>query len=131
MNFYYEKNIDSDAESNVRFRERLLRSAGPKSFNRFLKRSADYVECVAREAEYRERGEVLDIETFQHLRRENSAVTVCFGLLEYTLGIDLPDHVFENDIFLKLYWDAVDMVCWANVNSGFIMVFYAGALNNF
>jgi hypothetical protein len=100
---------------------------GPKSFNRFLKHCADYVECVAREAEYRERGEVLDMEAFKHLRRENSAIRLCFGLFEYTLGIDLPDHVFENEIFLKLYWDAADMVCWANVSSGLTMVSVLGS----
>jgi hypothetical protein len=70
---------------------------------------------VAREAEYRERGEVLDMESFKHLRRENSAIRLCFGLFEYSLGIDLPDEVFENPIFERLYWAAADMVCWANV----------------
>jgi hypothetical protein len=70
---------------------------------------------VAREAEYRERGEVLDMESFKHLRRENSAIRLCFGLFEYSLGIDLPDEVFENPVFESLYWAAADMVCWANV----------------
>lgn len=70
---------------------------------------------MAREAEYRERGEVLDMESFKHLRRENSAIRLCFGLFEYSLGIDLPDEVFENPTFERLYWAAADMVCWANV----------------
>jgi hypothetical protein len=70
---------------------------------------------VAQEAEYRERGEVLDMESFKHLRRENSAIRLCFGLFEYSLGIDLPDEIFENSIFESLYWAAADMVCWANV----------------
>jgi Terpene synthase family 2, C-terminal metal binding len=98
-----------------RFRERLTRTSAPRSFRRFLRHSEDYIECVAREAEYRERGEVLDMESFKHLRRENSAIRLCFGLLEYSLGIDLPDEVFENPVFASLYWAAADMVCWANV----------------
>jgi Terpene synthase family 2, C-terminal metal binding len=98
-----------------RFRHRLTRTSGPHSFQRFLRHSEDYIECVAREAEYRERGQVLDMESFKHLRRENSAIRLCFGLLEYSLGIDLPDEVFENPIFESLYWAAADMVCWANV----------------
>lgn len=98
-----------------RFRERLTRTSGPRSFRRFLKHSEDYIECVSLEAEYRERGEILDMESFKHLRRENSAIRLCFGLFEYSLGIDLPDEVFHNSIFERLYWAAADMVCWANV----------------
>jgi Terpene synthase family 2, C-terminal metal binding len=98
-----------------RFRERLTHTSAPRSFRRFLRHSEDYIECVAREAEYRERGEVLDMESFKHLRRENSAIRLCFCLLEYSLGIDLPDDVFENPVFASLYWAAVDMVFWANV----------------
>ena len=70
---------------------------------------------MALEAEYRERGVVLDMESFKHLRRENSAIRLCFGLFEYSLGIDLPDEVFEDTVFESLYWAAADMVCWANV----------------
>ncbi|KAH9958616.1 terpenoid synthase [Russula dissimulans] len=102
------------AKMTGEFRERLTRTSGPCSFRRFLKHCEDYIECVAREAEYRERGEVLDMESFKHLRRENSAIRLCFGLFEYSLGIDLPDEVFENQIFERLYWAAADMVCWAN-----------------
>jgi hypothetical protein len=49
------------------------------------------------------------------LRRENSAVRLCFGLLESVLGIDLPDKVFADDIFMSLHFTAVDMICWSNV----------------
>ncbi|KAI0261488.1 terpenoid synthase [Gloeopeniophorella convolvens] len=96
------------------FRERLTRTSGPCSFRRFLKHCEDYIDGVGREAEYRERGEVLDMESFKHLRRENSAIRLCFGLFEFSLGIDLPDEVFENPVFQNLYWAAADMVCWAN-----------------
>ncbi|KAI0077886.1 terpenoid synthase [Panus rudis PR-1116 ss-1] len=96
------------------FRTRFLKYAGPGCHKRFLKHCEDYVEAVAREAEYRERGEVLDLSSFEALRRENSAIRVCFGLFEFALGVDLPDEVFENPQFMNLYWAAADMVCWAN-----------------
>ncbi|KAH9035467.1 isoprenoid synthase domain-containing protein [Lactarius deliciosus] len=102
------------AKMTGEFRARLTRTSGPCSFRRFLKHCQDYIECVAQEAEYRERGEVLDMESFKHLRRENSAIRLCFGLFEYSLGIDLPDEIFENPVFESLYWAAADMVCWAN-----------------
>lgn len=99
-----------------RFRARLLTSMGPQSFCRFLKVNENYIDCVAREAEYRERGELLDMESFKPLRRENSAVRCTFGLIEFTLGIDLPDVVFEDATFMKTYWAALDMVWLANVS---------------
>ena len=100
-----------------RFRGRLLEFAKPACFRRFLIHSAAYVEAVAVEAELRERDEVLDVASFQPLRRENSAIRVCFGLFEFALGIDLPDAVFADQTFMSLYWAAADMVCWANVGS--------------
>lgn len=99
------------------FRARLLKSAGPACFRRFLKHSEAYVDAVAREAELREQGQVLDLISFEPLRRENSAIRLCFGLFEFALGIDLPDEVFEDEAFMNLYWAAADMVCWANVSS--------------
>ncbi|EPQ52751.1 terpenoid synthase [Gloeophyllum trabeum ATCC 11539] len=96
------------------FRQRFMRHAGPGCLRRFLKHSEDYVEAVAKEAEYRERGEVLGRDAFRDLRRENSAVRLCFGLFEFCLGIDLPDEVFEDHTFMSLYWAACDMVCWSN-----------------
>lgn len=83
------------------FRASLLRSAGPQSFRRFLKLSEDYIDCVAKEAEYRDRNHILDLESFKHLRRRNSGAPVVFGLIECTLGIDLPDEVFEDANILE------------------------------
>ncbi|EIW57364.1 terpenoid synthase [Trametes versicolor FP-101664 SS1] len=102
------------AKMTREFKQRLLAFAGPNSYRRFLMHCDDYVNAVAREAEYRERGEVLDIDAFQTLRRENSAIRLCFGLFEFALGIDLPDFVFQDPHFMTLYWSAADMVCWSN-----------------
>ncbi|KAH9856521.1 terpenoid synthase [Lenzites betulinus] len=102
------------AKMTREFKQRFLAFAGPNSYRRFLMHCDDYVNAVAREAEYRERGQVLDIASYQTLRRENSAIRVCFGLFEFALGIDLPDAVFHDVHFMTLYWAAADMVCWSN-----------------
>lgn len=99
-----------------RFAARLASQAGPNAVRRFLAHSASYIDGVIKEAELRERGEVLNVEEFQGLRRENSAVRVCFDLAECLLNIDLPDEVFEDPAFLEVYYAATDMVCWSNVN---------------
>ena len=83
---------------------------------RFVKHFEDYIDAVAKEAEYRERGEVLNMASFEALRRENSAIRLCFGLFEFCFGVDLPDEVFNDPTFTTLYWAAADMVCWSNVS---------------
>ena len=92
-----------------------MRTAGANCRRRFLKHCEDYIEAISKEAEYRERDEVLDMERYETLRRENSAVRLCFMLSMYALDIDLPDEVFEDSAFMTVYFAACDLVCWANV----------------
>ncbi|EPT02354.1 hypothetical protein FOMPIDRAFT_1048039 [Fomitopsis schrenkii] len=81
----------------------------------FRKRLLQFdVNAVAVEAELRERDEVLDPESYIVLRRENSAVRLCFGMFGFTLGLDLPDEIFEHPVLMRLHLAAVDMICWAN-----------------
>ncbi|KXN91677.1 Linoleate 10R-lipoxygenase COP4 [Leucoagaricus sp. SymC.cos] len=113
------RNPDSDDESVVAkitrdFRTRLVRLAGPNNLCRFIKLCEDYTSCVTREAELREAGQVLSMQEYIPLRRNNSAVLLCLSLVEYTLGIDLPDDIYEHPVFLRAYWAACDHVCWAN-----------------
>lgn len=92
-----------------------MRLAGERCSRRFLKHCEDYVNAVAREAELRERGEVLDMQSFILLRRENSAVRLCFSLIEYASGIDLPDEIYDDETFMTAYMAGTDLVCWSNV----------------
>ncbi|KAH9928682.1 isoprenoid synthase domain-containing protein [Fomitopsis serialis] len=102
------------AKMTREFRDRLQQFAGPGCMRRFLKHCENYIDAVAKEAEYRERGVVLDVTSFETLRRENSAIRLCFGLFEFCFGVDLPDEVFDDPTFMALYWAAADMVCWSN-----------------
>jgi len=93
-----------------------MRTAGVNCRRRFLEHCEDYIEAISKEAEYRERDEVLDMERYETLRRENSAVRLCFMLAMYALDIDLPNEVFEDSAFMTVYFAACDLVCWANVS---------------
>ncbi|KAG6861994.1 hypothetical protein C0995_008181 [Termitomyces sp. Mi166 len=97
-----------------RFRARLMRIYGPKATARFLRNWETYCASVITEAELREQEKILDVDAFITLRRENSAVRLCFSLIEYCLGTDLSDEVFKHPVFLEIYWAAVDLICWAN-----------------
>ncbi|KAH9895892.1 terpenoid synthase [Cubamyces lactineus] len=96
------------------FRQRLLRHCGPLIYQRFIVCCKAYVEAVAVEAELRARGEVLDLEAYQTLRRENSGVPSAFALAGYALGINLPNEIFEHPMFVVMRHAATDMVCWSN-----------------
>ncbi|KAF9818594.1 hypothetical protein IEO21_02699 [Rhodonia placenta] len=96
------------------FRERIMKVDIPACHNRLFKHCESYVNAFSVEAELRERDEILDIDSYIRLRRENSAVRCCFGLFGYVLGIDLPDSIFEHPVFMRMHLAAVDMVCWSN-----------------
>ncbi|KAL9714201.1 Bifunctional terpene synthase Agr4 [Leucoagaricus gongylophorus] len=115
------RNPNSDDDSVVAkitrdFRARFVRLAGPNNLHRFVKLCGEYTRCVTREAELREAGEVLSMQEYVPLRRNNSAVLLCLALNEYILGIDLPEDIYENPVFMKAYWAVCDHVCWANVS---------------
>ena len=79
--------------------------------------ATDYIASVVEEAALRERGEVVDMQSYENLRRNNSAVPTCFALIPYCLHIDLPDEVVEDPIFNRINLAGIDMVCWSNVSS--------------
>ncbi|KLO08670.1 terpenoid synthase [Schizopora paradoxa] len=96
------------------FRERYARKAGANCMRRFVENCENYCAAVAKEAELRDLDCTLDIDSFTKLRREYSATQLCVGLFEYVHGIDLPDAVFDDDVFRLVYWAGVDMLCLTN-----------------
>ena len=80
-----------------------------------MQHSEAYVNGFGVEADLREQNIVLDVTSYDHLRRENSAVRYCLGLIGYLLNCDLPDEIFEHPVFMRMHLAAVDMVTWSNV----------------
>lgn len=97
-------------------KRRLCRADLPASYARVIKLWEDYVSSNIRQAELRERCEILDLNTFTPLRRDNSAVPLCIGVIAFVIGIDIPDEMFEHPIMTKLYLAAADMVWLSNVS---------------
>ncbi|KAL1668106.1 isoprenoid synthase domain-containing protein [Schizophyllum commune] len=93
-------------QATKEFRERLMVGIGPRCFQRFIKHGED--------PNLPEKGKVLSIKDFLPTRRDNSGVRQCFCLIEYSLGIDLPEFVLEDPTFQEIYWAGVDLVCWEN-----------------
>ncbi|KZV98043.1 terpenoid synthase [Exidia glandulosa HHB12029] len=102
------------AKITQEFAARLWPAYGPNAMRRFVSTFASYLEYVVEEAEHRERGEILDLASYEKLRRENSGCGPYYCLIEYALAIDLPDFVYDNRHFDAFYWASVDMACYAN-----------------
>ncbi|KAL5485913.1 hypothetical protein ACEPAI_6956 [Sanghuangporus weigelae] len=96
------------------FRSRLLLKNGPRSMRRLVQACSSYIDAVCQEAALRERGEVLGLEEYRVLRRENIALRLCFSLFEYCFGFDLPDEVFDDPTFVRMFYGAVDMIALCN-----------------
>ena len=103
------------------FRARFAPGCGPYTFARFLKCVEGYLRGVGREAELRTHDVVLDVECFNAIRRDNSGVGCCLGLLGYLFDSDLPDSIYEHPVMMRLRLGAIDMVCWSNVCISFIV----------
>lgn len=103
-----------------RFKARFDKRATPVCQRRFARLCEEYIDSVIREAELRERGEILGVEEYRVLRRSNSAVDYCFGMFEYILDLDIPDEAMDSPILRRMRGAAVDMVTWANVRNSAI-----------
>ena len=73
-------------------------------------------KALPKELELRESNEVLSIEEYTLVRRENCALRVGFTHIEYALGIELPDEVYENSVFNEMYLAVLDMSWLSNVS---------------
>lgn len=90
------------------------------AIRRFIRLCRDYTDSVSEEAALREKQQVLDLQSFTQLRRNNSAILLCFSLIEFNLGINLDDKVYEDPDVAAAYWAACDFVCWSNVRIPFL-----------
>ncbi|KAJ7473082.1 isoprenoid synthase domain-containing protein, partial [Mycena galericulata] len=71
-------------------------------------------KMVGTEVILREENEVLDIPSYVAFRRETSTVRTCFDLVEYCAGLDIPQYVYEDPVFISGYNAAMDLVFWTN-----------------
>ena len=84
---------------------------------RLLDRFSNFIENVVKEAGLRDRGKILDLDTYMTVRRENGAVQTVFSLFDFVHGADIPDEVHESPEYKCIYWSAVDIINVTNVSS--------------
>ena len=109
--------------NNSSFKENHIDKAGLDVARRFINNFCNYVVIVGKEAELREKNEVLDIPNYLIFRRETSAVRTSFDLVEYCLDLNLPQYVHDDPVFISGYNAGMDLVFLANVKFPCSLVF--------
>lgn len=108
-------------------------SASPATIQRFVDSSDLYTQAILQQTVNRSVDEVPTVDEFIELRRDTSAVKMVFGkllasifnllsnvesphtaVLEYSLGLDLPEEVHNDPIVAELSLAGNDILTWAN-----------------
>ena len=74
-----------------------------------------FFQAVHRQAQDWASGRVPDLASYIDVRRDTSGCKPCFDLIEYALGIELPDYVLEHPVIMALCQETNDIVTWSNV----------------
>ncbi|EJD02130.1 terpenoid synthase [Fomitiporia mediterranea MF3/22] len=93
---------------------RCIADAGPGVQARFKENLQLFFEAVHIQATHREDGEIPELESYIDVRRDESGCKPVFDLIEYGLGINLPDFVIEHPIIKALNQGSNDLVTWSN-----------------
>nr|QEP49715.1 alpha-muurolene synthase [Inonotus obliquus] len=93
---------------------RCITDAGPDVQARFKENLQLFFEAVHIQSIHREHGEIPDLEVYIDVRRDESGCKPVFDLIEYGLGINLPDFVIEHPIIKALNQGSNDLVTWSN-----------------
>ncbi|KZT27334.1 terpenoid synthase [Neolentinus lepideus HHB14362 ss-1] len=93
---------------------RCIQEAGPGVQARFKESLSFFFEAVHKQAQDRDADIIPDIESYIDVRRDTSGCKPVFDLMEYALGIDLPDYVVEHPVIKALNQGTNDLVTWSN-----------------
>lgn len=98
------------------FWSRATKTASPGCQKRFVATMVDYTESAYQQVVNRATDDSFDIDAFIAWRRESSAVRPIWAVVEFSLGLDLPDDVMQHPILQQLAVLANDIVGLSNVS---------------
>ncbi|KAI0929342.1 Alpha-muurolene synthase [Taiwanofungus camphoratus] len=93
---------------------RCIRDAKPGPQARFKEHMELFFDAVQKQTEDRDAGIIPDLESYIDMRRDTSGCKPSFDLIEYAMGIDLPDFVMDHPVIRALNQFANDLVTWSN-----------------
>ncbi|QRV91530.1 terpene synthase [Ceratobasidium sp. AG-Ba] len=102
------------AASLLSFFQRMRANSSPATIKRFVDASDLYTQAILQQTVNRSVDDVPTVEEFIELRRDTSAVKMVFAVLEYSLGLSLPEEVHNDPIIAELSLCGNDILTWAN-----------------
>ncbi|KAG8728173.1 hypothetical protein FRC10_005242 [Ceratobasidium sp. 414] len=100
---------------------RMRANSSPATLKRFVNASDVYTQAILQQDLNRSINDAPTVEWFIEHRRDTSAVKMVFSVLEYSLGLSLPDEVHNDPIIVELMRAGNDIPTWANDMSSFPM----------
>ncbi|KAG2032180.1 hypothetical protein BDR03DRAFT_1025902 [Suillus americanus] len=91
---------------------RKSETAGPNCTEQFIHGSELFFAAVAKQVDDHAKEIMYDLESFVALRQDVVAVKLCFALIKFAAGIDLPDEVMSHPVVKALEEAVNDHVAW-------------------
>jgi hypothetical protein len=89
----------------------------PGALRRFQETTELYFNALCVQARDRGADHVPTLEEYIITRRDGSACKQCWALVEFAMGLNLPDEVMQHPIIVELGEAANDLVTWSNVSA--------------
>ncbi|KAF9562678.1 terpenoid synthase [Agrocybe pediades] len=89
-------------------------TATPGTCNRFIRAYEAFSESQIMQSRQRSRNTILPVGDFIALRRSTIGAALVEAMVEYSLDINLPDYVFENEVVKALSDATTDIMTWPN-----------------
>ncbi|KAG8696130.1 hypothetical protein FRC08_007345 [Ceratobasidium sp. 394] len=96
------------------FFDRMRMNSSPATMERFVEAIDLYTKATLQQTANRSVDDVPTIDEYIQLRRDTSAVKIMYPILEYSLGLHLPETVHEDPIIAELLLAGNDLLTWAN-----------------
>ncbi|KAL5638998.1 hypothetical protein ACGC1H_003389 [Rhizoctonia solani] len=109
---------------------RMRQDGTPAMLRRFVDSLDFYTQACFQQKVHRSTDSIPTIEEYIQLRRDTSAMKIAFAVLEYTLGLDLPDEVANHPDVVELAISGNDILTWANDIYSFPIEFARGDTHN-
>nr|WES10307.1 microbial terpene synthase-like protein 6 [Dryopteris fragrans] len=92
----------------------MRREMTPGLRHRFVSTMEDYLHAIKVQATFRKLHRLPDMQAYLEIRRQASFILPCIALLEYALGIELEEEVYNNPLVEKFRYLALDYIFLCN-----------------
>ncbi|KAI9061898.1 terpenoid synthase [Trametes sanguinea] len=89
-------------------------TASTGSCNRFARAVESWMRSLVEQARNRSTNEIPSVQEFIHLRRRTIGGRIAEAMVEYSLDLQIPKHVWEHPVLQEMSTAIVDIMTWPN-----------------